>query len=74
MKIITVALLLTLTLVFSACSGNNAEELFDTAELEELQNAKDHAIKLYQEIVDKYPESDYAQKARERLSALKKTE
>jgi len=64
--------LLCLTLVLSACSGNKAEELFETAKLEELQNAPDHARKLYQEIVDKYPESEYAQKAKERLSALKK--
>ena len=67
------ALLLSLTLVLSACSGNKAEELFETAQLEELQNAPDHARKLYQEIVDKYPEGEYALKAKERLSAMKET-
>ena len=62
---------LIFALVLSGCSGKKAEELFETARLEELQNAPDHALKLYQEIVDKYPESEYAQKARERLSVLK---
>jgi outer membrane protein assembly factor BamD (BamD/ComL family) len=66
-----VLLLLSLAIAFSACSGNRAEELFETAKLEELQNAPDHAMKLYQEIVDKYPESEYARKAKERLSAMK---
>ena len=66
-----ILLLLSLAIAFSACSGNQAEELFETAKLEELQNAPDHAMKLYQEIVDKYPESEYARKAKERLSAMK---
>ena len=71
MKYKILVLLLTVALVLSGCSGDKAEELFETAKLEELQNAPDHAKKLYQEIVDKYPESEYAKKAKERLSALK---
>lgn len=71
MKGIIFATILILSLVLSGCSGGKAEELFETAKLEELQNAQDHAIKLYQEIVDKYPDSEYAQRAKERLSALK---
>ena len=35
-----------------------------------LQNNREHATKLYQEIIEKYPESDYAKRAKERLSAL----
>ena len=66
-----ILLLLCIALALSACSGNKAEDLFETAKLEELQNAPDHAMKLYQEIVDKYPESEYARKAKERLSAMK---
>ncbi len=66
-----ILLVLSLALALSACSGNKAEELFETAKLEELQNAPDHAMQLYQEIVDKYPESEYARKAKERLSAMK---
>ena len=71
MKCKILLLFLSVALVLSGCSGDKAEELFETAKLEELQNAPDHAKKLYQEIVDKYPESEYAKKAKERLSALK---
>ena len=56
----------------SGCSGNRAEELFETAQLEELQNNEDHAKKLYQEIVAKYPDSEYARNARDRLSEMQK--
>lgn len=56
----------------SGCSGNRAEELFDTARLEELQNNDDHAKKLYQELVAKYPDSEYARDARDRLSEIQK--
>jgi len=63
-------LLICLSIVLSGCS-DKAEELFETAKLEELQNAEDHAMQLYREIVEKYPESEYAQKAKERLSAMK---
>ncbi|MDY6952081.1 MAG: tetratricopeptide repeat protein [Thermodesulfobacteriota bacterium] len=59
-------------LALSGCSGNRAEELFDTARLEELQNNDDHARKLYQEIVAKYPNSEYAADARDRLSEMQK--
>ncbi len=41
------------------------------AQLEELQNNRDHAIKLYREIIEKDPESEYAGKARKRLDVLK---
>jgi len=65
------AALLCLT-TFAACSGNNAEEIFKTAEFEELQNNKEHAQQLYNEIIHKYPDSEYAVKATERISELKK--
>ena len=71
MKGIIFVLILSLSLVLSGCSGDKAEELFETAKLEELQNAQDHAIKLYQEIVENYPDSTYAKSAAERLAALK---
>lgn len=55
---------------FSACSENNAEDLFKTAQFEELQNNKEHAEILYKEILTKYPESEYSNKAEKRLSEL----
>lgn len=56
--------------VLAACGGNNAQEIFDTAELEELQNNPEHALSLYQEIVDKYPDSPLSAKAKKRIKAL----
>ncbi len=58
--------------LFAACSENRGEELFKTAQFEELQNNQEHAEKLYREIVEKYPKSSYAVKAEERLSDLNK--
>lgn len=56
----------------AGCTGNKAAELFETARFEEVQNNKEHAQKLYAEIIQKYPESEYAKKAKERLSELEK--
>jgi hypothetical protein len=60
-------------LSIAGCSGNNAKELFETAQFEELQNNRDHAIKLYREIIEKDREGEYAGKARKRLDVLKQT-
>jgi len=51
----------------SSCSGNRAEELFKTAQFEEIQSNRKHARQLYMEIVKDYPVSEYAEKARDRL-------
>jgi cytochrome c biogenesis protein ResB len=56
---------------FTACSDNRAAELFETAQFEELQNNKEHALKLYEEITVKYVESEYAAKASARIMKLK---
>lgn len=55
----------------SGCSGS-AEETFETAKLEELQKNFTHARQLYREILEKYPKSEYAAKAAERLKELEK--
>lgn len=55
----------------SGCSGNNVSQLFETAKFEELQNNKEHAVQLYEEIITKHPQSEFADKAKERLSVLK---
>ena len=60
-----------LELFVSGCSGGKAAELYDTAQFEEKQNNKDHAAQLYEEILKKYPDSTYANKAEERLSQMK---
>ena len=71
MKQFILILVMIAGLSIAGCSGNNAKELFETAQLEELQNNRDHAIKLYREIIEKDPESEYAGKARKRLDVLK---
>lgn len=54
----------------TACSDRHAEELFDTARLEERQNSPDHARQLYRELIEKYPDSTWAEEARNRLEGL----
>ena len=73
MKRFIMVLVMIAGLSIAGCSGNNAKELFETAQFEELQNNRDHAIKLYREIVEKAPGSEYAGKARKRLDELKQT-
>jgi len=68
---VLVVFMLAIVFSISACSGSGDKELFETAKFEELQNNKEHARELYDEVVKKYPESDYAKKAKERLNALK---
>lgn len=72
MKRFVLMLLVTLAIAFAGCSGNNAAELYETAQLEELQQNHEHAMSIYEEIIEKYPEGKHAENARGRLSALKK--
>lgn len=63
-----IPLLIVISMItFLSCSGNRAEELFKAAQFEEIQNNREHARKLYMEIVTDYPVSEYAEKARDRL-------
>ena len=65
-----VALMLGFLLVFLGCSGKKAEEMYETAQFEELQKNYPHAKKLYSEILEKHPNSEAAKKASERLKVL----
>ena len=56
--------------LLGGCSADKSQELFDTAQFEEKQNNKEHAQKLYQEIIAKYPNSQMAKHAETRLVAL----
>ena len=71
----TVSLFLVALLILtgSGCTSDNAQALFDTAQFEERQNNPAHAKELYQEILTKYPNSEYARKAEERLRELDKS-
>lgn len=67
------ATILLLALAGAGCTGDKAKEVFETAQLEERQNNPAHAKELYQEILTKYPQSEYAKKAEERLKALRES-
>lgn len=58
-----------LFLLLAGC-GDNAKDLYDTAQLEEKQNNRPHATKLYRQIVEEYPGSPYAERAKTRLAEL----
>lgn len=65
-------LAMALLAAVSGCSGDKSKELYETAQFEEKQNNREHAQKLYEEILAKYPGSPLAKQAQERLAALKK--
>ena len=61
-----------LLLLLAGC-GEKAKDLYDTAQLEERQNNRPHATKLYRQIVEEHPDSPYANQAKTRLAELEKT-
>jgi TolA-binding protein len=71
-RLMMAVLLTSLGLILTSCSGQKASELYDTAKFEELQNNREHAIKLYEQIIVRYPSSEYAVKAKERIDEIKK--
>ena len=66
MRLLALAALPTL---LAGCGGG-AQELLDTARLEEVQNNPTHARELYQEVLRRYPGAPEARTAEERLGAL----
>lgn len=54
----------------SACNGEHAREMLETAEFEERQHNEVHAKQLYEQILRDYPSSREAETARTRLSQL----
>lgn len=65
------AFLLMFGLVLFGCADNKAAQLLETAKFEELQNNKEHAVQLYEEIAKKYPGSEQAKIAQQKLTELK---
>ena len=59
-----------LFLLITACSGDKAKELLETAEFEERQMNLPHAKQLYEDIIRLYPSSKEADTARARLAKL----
>ncbi len=54
--------------------GDDPEQMFETAQFEELQNNHSHARELYGRIIQADPNSNLAKKAKERLAALQMKE
>jgi protein involved in sex pheromone biosynthesis len=71
MKIFILLLAAASIFTLSACSADNGRQQLETAQFEEKQNNREHAVKLYEEVVSKYPGSANAKIAQERLNALK---
>ena len=70
MKNIFYFIVFLLQLTLTSC-GDSPKQLFETAEFEVLQTNYPHATKLYQEIIDKHPDSDFVGKSRERLQEIR---
>jgi outer membrane protein assembly factor BamD (BamD/ComL family) len=64
-------IVIAFALAVAGCSDKKAREKYETAQFEELQKNYVHARELYQEIIKKYPESEYAKEASQRLKELK---
>lgn len=56
-------------LILFGCS-DPAAEMFETAQFEEQQFNRPHATELYRRIIAEYPDSPYADRARQRLREL----
>jgi 2,4-dienoyl-CoA reductase-like NADH-dependent reductase (Old Yellow Enzyme family) len=69
-KVLVIPVVLLLIFTGAACSSDSAQALFESAQFEERQNNHPHAKELYQEILTKYPKSEYASKAEKRLREL----
>lgn len=68
---LVILILFTLLCAVPLCGcGDKAEELYKTAQFEEQQFNKPNAARLYQRIVDDYPDSPYASQAKQRLQQL----
>jgi len=72
MKSIFFSLILVVAVGLISCSADKAVELFETAQFEELQNNNEHARQIYEDIINKYPQSDSAKKAKEKLALIGK--
>jgi TolA-binding protein len=63
-------LVVAAVLGLAACQSGGAAQMLQTAQFEELQHNSEHAAQLYRQILEGYPNSPEATKARQRLAAL----
>jgi TolA-binding protein len=71
MRQLAVIFIVFAMLMSAACTSEKGKEQLETARFEEKQNNREHAIKLYEKIVKKYPGSPNAKIAEGRLAVLK---
>jgi len=71
MKKYVLILLAVCCMALTACSNDQGKQQLETAQFEEKQNNREHAIKLYEEVVTKYPGTPNAKTAKDRLNMLK---
>ncbi len=71
MKALCMTMMVLMVLITGCVSGEKkAAELLDTAKFEEKQTNLEHATKLYEEILRKYPTSPAAKEAAARMAEL----
>jgi TolA-binding protein len=71
MKALCIPMVLLMATLAGCSSGEKkAAELLETARFEEKQNNLEHATKLYEEILKKYPSAQAAKDAATRMSEL----
>ena len=64
-------IIIFLAIIFLAgCSAKAAQELYEIARLEERQHNNTNAVRLYREVSSKYADSEYAAKAKARLTMI----
>ena len=73
MNYLTLPATVLFALLATGCGDNGGKDLFETAQFEEKQNNVPHAKELYQDILTKYPQSEYARKAEVQLQRLNET-
>ena len=69
-RLITIVLLGVLAM--AGCSKDEAQNLLDTAQTEMKQNKLEHAIDLYWQVLQKYPNSKYSKIANKQLIEISK--
>ena len=72
MKFVVWMLLVAGLLAVTGCAGEKGKEQLETARFEEKQHNLEHAVKLYEEIITKYPGTPAAAEAEKRMAELKK--
>jgi hypothetical protein len=59
-------------LITAGCAKDGGQALLDTAQLELKQNNLEHAVQLYWQVLEKYPNSKYAKIANKQLVEISK--